>query len=135
MSLNIERPAYRILATHGFYGPDDHLYNEGEEIFYDDEPNEEMEPLNESARVKLSGYLEKLDTLAKQAADKFGRPFLERPRTLDGAISMVTEDIRRSMSIMGSKAEKTNIAKVEKDETPETGKRGRGRPKGSLNKN
>lgn len=138
MTLTTERPAYRILATHGFFGPDDHLYQEGDEIYYDDTPNEEMEPLNEAARVKLEEYLTVLDDKAKEAAEKFGRPFIARPRTLDGAIAMVTEDMKRQMSIMGSRVEKTNIEKMDKGDVPETGsinpKKGKGRPKGSLNK-
>lgn len=142
MSISNDRPAYRILAVYGFYGPDDHLYGEGEEIYFDGEPNEEMEPLNESARVKLVAYLEKLDKRAQEDAVKTNRPFVGRPRTLDGAIQLATELARSNMVIMGSRKEPTIVERVGGEPIPEVGstrklaKDGttRGRPPGAKNK-
>lgn len=135
-TLNNERPAYRILAVHGFFGPDDHLYELDEEIFYDDEPNEEMEPLNEAARQKLGAYLNKLDSLSKAAAEKLGRPHISRPRTLDGAIAFATQLERDRMTVMSARKEVTSVERVESDPVPEVGssqpKRGRGRPVGTT---
>ncbi len=129
MTIATDRPAYRILATAGFFGPDDNLYPEGSEIYYDDEPNEEMEPLNELAADRLNKYLEKLDKLAEETAKKAGRPFVGRPRNLDGSLLMATEVQKTEMSLMGAKKTNVSIDKVEKGEAPETGKRGRGRPR------
>lgn len=142
MSISNLTPAFRILSMHGFFGPDDHLYNEGEEIYFDGEPNEEMEPLNELGRQKLTAYLEKLDTLAKEVATKTGRPFSGRPRNLEGAIQLATEVERSKVVVMGhlNKDRTTSdyIERVDGDNVPETGsinpKRGRGRPAGSKNK-
>lgn len=127
--VDVTRAAYRILAPNGFYGPDDHLWGEGETIYYDGEPNEEMEPLNQLAKERIVKYLEKLDKLAEEAAAKFNRPFSGRPRTLDGAIALATEVARNEMSIMGTRRDQ--LERVNPDQTPEVGnvKRGRGRPR------
>lgn len=138
MTISNSRPAYRVLAAHGFYGPDDHLYEEGQEIYYDDEPNEEFEPLNELARLKLTAYLERLDGLARDAATKSGKAFVGRARTLDGAIQIATEEARDKMAIMTSKKEVQNIERIEEEPVPEVGnaqKRSRGRPAGSKTVN
>lgn len=127
--LNTERPLYRVLDPAGFYGDDDHLWAEGKEIYFDGIPNEQMEPLNEIAHEKLTTYLNHLDDIAKTAAEKKGVPFVGRPRSLDGAIALATEEMRNNMSIMGAKNKQTSIEAHVKEDTPETGKRGRGRPK------
>lgn len=128
-----QRPAYRVLDPAGFYGPDDNLWPENAEIYFDGEPNEQMEPLNVAAHQRLTTYLNRLDDFAKIAAEKAGRPFVGRPRSLDGAIAIATQDMRNSMSIMGKKEEVTSIAPMNKGDVPETGsinaKRARGRPK------
>jgi len=126
------RPAYRILAVEGFFGPDDHLYRAGECIYFDDEPNEEMEPLNGLAKEKLNGHLEKLDDLAREWAAKTNRPFVGRPRSFDGALELATQVQRDKMAIMTAPKEVKTIERVEEDPVPEVGtanpKRGRGRP-------
>ena len=137
MIIRNDRPCYRVLALHGFFGPDDtlHLTDENGDpaiIYYDGEPNEELEPLNSLATEKMNTYLEKLDTLGKAVAEKLGRPFVGRPRGIDGAIEIATEVQRNNISIMGAKKSVSTIERVEQ-EIPETGKRGRGRPRKSLN--
>lgn len=139
--LNTERPAYRVLDPSGFYGDDDHLYPEGDEIYFDGEPNEQMEPLNAAASERLLKYLTTLDDLAKQKAEKLGQPFVGRPRSLDGAIAIATKEMRDQVSIMGARGRDTQVEKFTASAVPETGrevqaqiKRGRGRPAGSKNK-
>lgn len=127
-----ERPAYRILATSGFFGPDHTLYEEGSEIYFDGEPSEEMEPLNDAARRKMVAYLEKLEELGRQAAEKAGRPFAGRPRSLDGGLALATAIQRSEMSVLGAKPVQTDIIeKIAADEVPTTGytKRKQGRPR------
>lgn len=130
------RPAYRILAIHGFFGPDDHLYNEGEEIYFDGQPNEEMEPLNQAAHVKMINYIENLDHLGREAAAKAGRAYAGRARSLDGQITLATALQRQEMVLMGAKKNIEEIAFLHESDAPETGsmsvqKRGRGRPRKS----
>lgn len=132
MSLDKERPKYRILSPSGFFGPNDHLFEEGDEIVFDGTPNEEMEPLNEEAHKKLVAYISYLDDFARATADKLGRPFVERPKTLDGAYVLASELVRSDMQIMGNKNKEAGIEMVEREPTPETGnqnKRSRGRPR------
>lgn len=126
------RPAYRILSPSGFFGPDDHLWPEGEKIYFDGEPNEEMEPLNTLATERLNTYLEKLDELARETASKTGKPFIARPRTMDGALELATAVQRADMGIMGNRNKELSVERVDGNEIAETSlpnpKRGRGRP-------
>lgn len=135
MFITNDRPAYRVLDPNGFFGPDDTLYTvdengDPEVIYFDGEPNEQLEPLNELAKTKLNTYLEKLDVLAREASAKLGRPFVGRPRNMDGAIELASEIARNSMQIMGARKDTNSIEKIN-TQTPETGKRGPGRPFGS----
>lgn len=136
MTISNETPQYRILAVHGFFGPDDHLYELDSEIWFEGEPNEEMEPLNEAARVRIHQFLEKLDAQAKVAAEKLNKPFIERPRNLDGALVLATAIERDRMAIMSAPKESNTVGSLETVSTPEVGgsqpKRGRGRPVGTT---
>lgn len=139
MLINESRPAYRITtpAPKGFFGPDDNLYMEGECIYFDGIPNEEMEPLNTLAYENMQKFLEGLDAEAKKVAEKLNRPFVGRARTLEGALETASAVQRSELPVMGHKKEST-VTKIEADETPQTGasiRRGPGRPpkaKGSL---
>lgn len=128
-----ERPAYRVLAIHGFYGPDDHLYQEGDEIYFDGVPNEELEPLNESARDRMIAFLEELDRKGREVSEKTGKMYVGRARSLDGALEMATAVQRAEMAIMSAPKQVTTIARLTKQEASETGSpltgRRRGRPK------
>lgn len=134
MAISNERAAYRVLDPNGFFGPDDTLYlvdEDGEpaEIYFDGMPNEQLEPLNELARQRMNAYLEDLDNKAKFAAEKLGRPFVGRPRNLDGALELATAVARNEMAIMGARKETAGITKVADARISEQGKRGRGRPR------
>ena len=56
MIIKNDRPAYRVLNPAGFYA-DDYLWKENEELYFDGVPNEELEPLNDKAKEKLTIYL------------------------------------------------------------------------------
>jgi len=127
--MSTERAKYRVLATTGFFADDDTLYDEGSEIWFDGEPNEEMEPLNEVARVRLIEYLEKLDRFGREAAEKAGRPYAGRPRTLDGALAVATAIQKQEMVAMGAKKSSSSVEKVEENEVPMIAPRKRGRPR------
>jgi hypothetical protein len=126
------RPAYRILAVHGFFGPDDNLYDEGSEIYFDGTPNEDMEPLNDVARIRLMTELDRLDNLGRLAAEKAGKAFAGRARNLDGQLEIATALQRENMGLMGTRKD-IEIEKVSQSDIAETGsfnpKRGRGRPR------
>src|SRR4051812_46919107 len=118
-----ERPAYRILATHGFFGPDDNLYDEGECIYFDGEPNEEMEPLNEPAKANMTRYLDKLDNLGAVAAAKTGRHFQGRPRSLEGALMLVRQDEELKLKVRGAEKDLSTVGveRMSPDAIPEVG--------------
>lgn len=140
MSIDQTRAAYRVLEPSGFFSDNDTLYQEGDEIYFDGEPNEQLEPLNQLAKTRLVTYLEKLDANAKLAAERLGRPYIARPRNLDGAVELATALQRANVAIMGTKDKITSTERVEKGDVPETGggfmnmqeKRGRGRPRKTL---
>jgi len=127
-----ERPAYRVLDVAGFYGTDDTLHAEGAEIYYDGEPSIEMEPLNEPARLKMIALHDRLDEEGRKAAEKAGRPYTGRPRTLEGGLQLATAIQRAEMAVMGAEKHVDNIAPLEAEAPGAFGtseKRGRGRPK------
>ena len=131
---NQERALYRILDPVGFYDDNDTLHmpspdGEYPEIYFDGIPNEQMEPLNELARERLSKYLEDLDEKGRLAAEKLGRPWTGRPRTLDGAIMLATEMEREKISIMGQRNKQSNTERAEPSAVSEQGKRKPGRPR------
>ncbi len=125
-----DRPAYRILSEKGFFGPDDNLYPFGEQIYFDDEPNLDMEPLNELARKRKAEFINKLEELGRQAAVKNGREFTGLPMNIESAIEQASMDARRVQSISNPdgvalmKADKTHkntgIGKIADLDTPET---------------
>lgn len=125
-----ETPMYRILSTAGFFGPDDHLYGEGERIYWTGEPNEDMEPLNEAADIQMQKFFDKLEEAAKALAKKAGVEYRGRPRTLEQAIELSTMAARRAATtagdggvpIMGADKSgiKETIGRVEQAGIPET---------------
>lgn len=134
VGIDENRPYYRILSIHGFFGPNDTLYNEGEIIYFEGEPNEEMEPLTPTAKTRLVAYLEVQEKLAREAAFKANRPYTGRARTLDGALVIATAIQRSEMRIMGTnRSDSQEISAVTDEGVPETSnvnpKRGRGRPR------
>jgi hypothetical protein len=131
MLIPSDRPAYRILSEAGFFGPDDHLYRAGDCIVFDDEPNEDMEPLNEPARTALEKFFDKLDAAARRKAEKAGLEYAGRPKSLDEKITLATADARRvqlingdgGVPLMGGKKRgRPRIERMEPDPTPETGR-------------
>lgn len=137
-----DKPAYRVLAERGLFA-DDTLWPAGSVIYFEDEPNEEMEPLNEKAREALKVYLIKLDDLAEEVAKKTGKRFMGRARTLDEALDNAREDAKRvslvqdgkdgGVPIMGAKRRgRPRISKVGTEETPETGGREPKKSVGSI---
>ena len=81
-----DRPAYRIIDERGFFC-DDNLWPNGSIVYYSEEPNEQMEPLNELAREAMMVYLTKLDGFAKEVALKDGKRFVSRAKNLEDAMA------------------------------------------------
>lgn len=66
-----EIPRYRLNTA--CYLEDDTLHVEGEEIEYLNTPNDQMVPLNDAARSRLTEYLEQLQHGQRLVAEKNGR--------------------------------------------------------------
>lgn len=93
-------PVYRIL-TGSFYGPNDHLYVEDDVIAWEGEPNEEMEPLNALAKEAQKVFFKKLDDCAREHAERLGKPFTGRLKSLDAIVAQATSDARRIELVRG----------------------------------
>jgi len=95
-----DRPVYRI-GEGNFFGPDDHLYTEGNVVAWDDEPNEEMEPLNDLARDKMIAYLAKLDAAGRKVAEKIGVGYTSKEDFFKNAQLLAKEDAKKVQLING----------------------------------
>ena len=95
MAISETVPTYRQLNPKGFFCPAGYLIDENEAFEFDGTPNEDMEPLNEPARQKLLAYLKHLDQEAMKVAQKFGRSFQVRARSLDQMVFEASSDARR----------------------------------------
>lgn len=95
----LKKPVYKILAEHGFFGPDCKLWKEGEVIIYTDEPNLEMKPMNAAARDAMDKYVSKMTEFARAKAEKDGKPFSGLPvdmiSALDDAVESAYADNRK----------------------------------------
>ena len=97
------KPVYRVLDEHGFFGPDDTLHPMGALVVLYDAPNENMEPMNDLAREALDAVLDSLDESARKVAEENGRFFSGRPRNKEDMIANASEDARKQTAIMGAK--------------------------------
>lgn len=96
-----DRPVYRI-GEGNFFGPDDHLYTEGNVIAWDDEPNEEMVPMNELAKDKMIEYLAKLDVAGRKVAEKIGVGYTNKEDAFKNAQILAKEDAKKVQLINGT---------------------------------
>lgn len=119
-----DTPVYRIKEGK-FFGPNDHLFQEGEIIEFQGEPNLEMEPLNEMAREKMRTFLTKLDEEGRKAAAKAGKAYHGYLDAFENSIHLAKQEGKsvRSLSakemtpIMGVPKEISIAKKIEPDLT------------------
>lgn len=113
-------PVYRVKNDKGFFGPDDHLYKEGEMIVFLDTPNPEFEPLNDLARQKMKEYLEFLDEKGMEAAAKAGKSYISLADAFENSYELARQDGQRvrsisaapSVPLMGAKKKVDSIRTV-----------------------
>ena len=106
-----DAPCYRILNEQGFFAPNSKLYQEGELLYLWDQPNEDMEPMNDLARVALEKYIDTLEESARIVAEKNGRAYAGRARSKNEMLEQASQDARRlqttnnknGVRIMGAK--------------------------------
>lgn len=107
-----DRPVYRVLNPSGFYGPDDSLYKEGEVIAFMGEPNLDFEPMNDMAKDRLKEYYLKLEKIGQADAAKRGTKYTGLP-SLEDALAISREDVRRDVAVMNSKHKRDGIERIE----------------------
>lgn len=104
-----DKPAYRIIGK-GFYDDKDKLWQQGEALYFDGEPNLDLMPLNKLAHDKTNEFLDKLDALGERKAKKEGKaytPFV-RHEWVDG--EGIVDDLPMPEQVMGVKKEGYNEA-------------------------
>lgn len=131
VNVSDDRCAWRILDERGFFC-DDTLWPAGSVLYYDDEPNDQMEPLNDMARNAMRVYLTKLDELARQVAEKNGKNFVSRIRNIEEAINDLREDKMKVQLVQGGEGTpimgaKRKVARAQKVGAPEVAETTRGR--------
>ncbi len=109
-----DRPAYRILKECFL---EDVMYFEGQMVYFDDEPNKEMEPLNELAREATKEFFDSREKLAKEASAAKGMRYIPLRRPVQEERDLNSADARRVELIKGDGG------------VPVMGARKRGRPK------
>lgn len=140
-------PVYRIREGK-FFGPNDHLFQEGEIIEFHGEPNLEMEPLNELARAKVRDFLAKLDDEGRKAAAKIGKAYHGYLEAFENSHLLAKQEGKsvRSLSakemtpVLGRPKQDTTARKLEADASapyviePLSTAKPEGKKKFSLNK-
>lgn len=126
MAISKTIPTYRQLDPNGFFCEAGYLILENEAFEYEGEPNEQMEALNEPARLRLVEYYKKLDKFADEYERANGRTFKGGRKPLDVWVAEATADARRvqlrpgdgGIPLTSAKNEsKVTVRKVELGET------------------
>jgi len=93
-----DRPAYRILKECFL---DDVMYFEGQMIYWDEEPNKEMEPLNDLAQKAIDKFFDDREELAKQKSAANGMKYIPLRRPVSEDRERNTAEARRPEIIKG----------------------------------
>jgi hypothetical protein len=109
-----ERPAYRILKECFL---DDVMFFPDQLVYWDEEPNKEMEPLNDLAKAATKAFFDSREELAKQASAVKGTRYIPLRRPVEEERELNTAESRRVEIIKGDGG------------VPVMGARKRGRPK------
>ncbi len=109
-----DRPAYRILKECFL---DDVMFFPDQLVYWDEEPNKEMEPLNELARAATNAFFDSREELAKAASLAKGNRYIPLRRPVEEERELNTAESRRVEIIKGDGG------------VPVMGARKRGRPK------
>ena len=115
-----DRPVYRIKGGK-FFGPDDHLYEEGAIVAWKDEPNLEMEPLNALAQEKMVAFLKKLDKHGREVAEKTGKAYTSLADAHANAYDLAKQEqkpfealnVKKTIPLMGAKKKLDSIEEVD----------------------
>ena len=116
---------------------DDVACFEGDIVYWPDEPNKEMEPLNDLARKASTAFFDNRDELAKKASEAKGVRYIPNRRPVDEERALNTAEARRVEVVKGDggipvlgarrrpRAEKAMDALVEQKPVTDFTRRGR----------
>ncbi len=115
-----DRAVYEV-GEGGFFGPDDHLYNEGDILAYDEEPALSMRPLNEMASQAMLDLLGKLDGEGKKLAAQTGKSYRGMVDNFLNAQALAIQESkqvellngRKDVPLMGHKKNNKRIQKLD----------------------
>lgn len=133
-----DRPCYRILDGRGVF-LDDVMFFPGDIVIWDEEPNKEMEPLNDLARGATDAFFDDREELAKAASLKKGMRYIPLRRPIEDDRMLNSSESRRvelvkgdgGVPVMGArkrgrpKAERVNISGVEEKPIADLSRKGR----------
>lgn len=111
-----DRPVYRILAGKGVF-LDDIMFFEGDIVIWDEEPNKEMEPLNDLAKAATNKFFDDREELARAHSLSKGTKYIPGRRPIEEERALITAESRRVELIKGDGG------------IPVMGARKRGRPR------
>lgn len=122
-----DRPVYRIKEGK-FFGPDDTMRYEGDLVVWRDEPNLEMEPMNDLAQKAMLAYLEKLDECGRKVAEKTGKNYNSLADAHTNAMALATQESKqfevlsgpKQIPLMGARKEGKTVETVQVDVKPAT---------------
>lgn len=91
-----------LVSGKGFFDQFDIFHNAGVMIYYDEEPNFDLIPLNKKAWDNQQMFLDKIDSFTEKRCKKDGKSFIPTPRKpwTDG---FQPEDLPRTEAVMGYK--------------------------------
>lgn len=92
-------PVYKILD--GKFYADDELFETGSIVVWPDEPNLDMEPLNEMARQRHKEFRMKLDKHARDVAEKNGKSFVSYDQAFENAMQAARNEGKRVTMLNG----------------------------------
>lgn len=132
-TIDTNAPKYRILDVKGFFADDDTLYAEGSVLYWYGVPNDQMEPLNDSARQRMQEYLTELDNGARATAAKFGRDFTGRMTDFAEIIATAMTDAKKEAGAKVEEPKKIEMPRSNRDvplmgSVAISGQKRRGRP-------
>lgn len=108
MRVRQDRPAWGVSGK-GFFDDKDKLWQPGQALYFDGEPNNDLVPLNKLAFEKKQQFLDKIDDLGFKAAKKQNREYVPLSRDIwaeDGE----DVEIPSPEFVMGVKREGNNEA-------------------------
>lgn len=91
-------PCYRILKPCFL---DDIMFFEGQVVTWSEEPNEEMEPLNDLARDATNTFFDKIEALGRAASAAKGTAYVSMRRPIEEGRERNTADSRRVELVKG----------------------------------